>query len=432
MSDNGSWGRFPKVDQLAVDVFDRRRPLPKFEGKALPRGNGRSYGDSCTVPGGTLLRSRHLDRFIAFDSSTGILQCEAGVLLDDIIRIAVPLGWFLPVTPGTRFVSVGGAIANDVHGKNHHSAGSFGNHVLQLELLRSDGNRISLEPEDQTGLFNATIGGLGLTGFIVQATLQMRRVPGPWLETESMRFACLDEFFELSAASATKSEYSVAWIDCLAKGRNLGRGHFLRADHAPGSADLVAPRLGVLSFPLTPPFSLVNQMVLAPFNFLYYHRQLVRQKRQFAHFRPYFYPLDGITNWNRMYGPKGFQQYQCVLPPANARDSVKCILEAISRSRQGSFLAVLKEFGEIRSRGLLSFPRPGTTLALDFPNSGEGPAVLFDKLDGIVREAGGAIYPAKDAHMGVDTFRAGFPNWTYMHEFIDPKMESGFWRRVTE
>ena len=429
-----SWGRYPRVQQTLLPVHDRAHPLPEFPGTALPRGNGRSYGDSCLNPGGTLLHTRHLDRFIAFDPQCGTLCCEAGVTLAEIIDLVLPQGWFLPVTPGTRHVTVGGAIANDVHGKNHHRTGSFGHHVLRFELLRSDGSRRQCTPTGENpDWFSATVGGLGLTGLITWAELQLRRVPGPALEVENIRFDSLDEFFDLSAASASSHEYSVAWIDCLAKQHKRGRGHFTRADHAnalPAERPL-APRKN-LRMPLTPPVSLVNQLSLRPFNALYYWRQPARRKRSVGHLLPFFYPLDGITDWNRMYGPKGFLQYQCVLPPAQARDGIDALLAEIARSGQGSFLAVLKEFGTMPSRGMLSFPRPGTTLALDFPNAGPRLFNLLQRLDCIVDEAGGALYPAKDARMAATSFQHAYPRWLDFSNYLDPRLSSGFWRRVME
>ncbi len=433
-SDAGqSWGRYPRVDQHLIGLHDRHARLPAFEGSALPYGNGRSYGDSCLNPGGTLLQARGLDRFIEFDPASGRLRCEAGVTLAEIIELVLPQGWFLPVTPGTRYATLGGAIANDVHGKNHHRAGSFGHHVLSLELLRSDGARHLLAPGEPSGLFEATVGGLGLTGLITCADLQLRRVPGPWLETESIRFDSLDEFFALSAESAGSHEYTVAWIDCLAQGRTLGRGHFLRGDHAPAGNGTPTPGSAArLAMPLVPPLSLVNRLTLRPFNTLYYWRQPARRRRQVAHYQSYFYPLDGINHWNRMYGPRGFLQHQCALPPANARDAVSELLREIARSGRGSFLAVLKEFGDRPSPGLLSFPRPGTTLALDFPNDGPGVFALLERLDRIVEQAGGALYPAKDARMSARLFRSAYPRWQQFAAHIDPRFSSGFWRRVTE
>lgn len=428
-----SWGRYPKTKQRSIALYDRDADLPGFEGDALPYGNGRSYGDSCLNPGGTLLQARGLDRFIEFDPESGRLHCEPGVTLAEIIELALPQGWFLPVTPGTRYATVGGAIANDVHGKNHHRAGNFGHHVLGLELLRSDGSRQWLAAGAPCGLFEATIGGLGLTGLITRAELQLRRVRGPWLETESIRFDGLDDFFALSAESAASHEYTVAWIDCLAKGSALGRGHFLRGDHATGGNGAATPGTGSrLNMPIVPPVSLVNRLTLRPFNSLYYWRQHARRRRQVAHYQSYFYPLDGINHWNRMYGPHGFLQYQCVLPPHCAREGVAALLREIACSGRGSFLAVLKEFGDRPSPGLLSFPRPGTTLALDFPNDGAGVFTLLERLDRIVEETGGALYPAKDARMSSRFFRKAYPRWQQFTPHIDPRFSSGFWRRVME
>lgn len=428
-----SWGRYPRVAQRLVPVNDRAAALPAIEPSLLPHGNGRSYGDSCLNPGGALLMSRALDRFIAFDPATGVIRCEAGMTLAEIIDIALPQGWFLPVTPGTRYATVGGAIANDVHGKNHHRAGSFGHHVRCFELLRSDGLRIVLDEVDASGLFGATIGGLGLTGLITWAELQLRRVPGPWIETESIRFDSLDEFFTLSRESAADFEYTVAWIDCLASGKQLGRGHFLRGDHARGNPSAATPStMPRRSIPFVPPVSMVNGLTLRPFNTLYYWRQPARSRRHITHYQSYFYPLDGINDWNRMYGPAGFLQHQCVLPPEHARDATAALLQEISRSGRGSFLAVLKEFGTAPARGMLSFPRPGTTLALDFPNTGPDVFRMLERLDRIVAEAGGAVYPAKDARMSGALFRQAFPAWEAFSSHIDPRFSSGFWRRVME
>ena len=345
----------------------------------LPYGNGRSYGDSNLNPGGILLDTRWMNRFIAFDASTGVLSCEAGVLLSDILRLCVPQGWFPSVTPGTRFVTVGGAIANDVHGKNHHRAGSFGNHVLQFELLRSDGSRLVCSPDRNADWFAATIGGLGLTGLISWAQIQLQRIAGPFIDSETVRFRSLDEFFELSRASEHGWDYTVSWIDCASAGRRLGRGLFSRGNHAPAGAGAVEaptsltdePRRRV---PFTPPISLINGLTLKAFNWAYFHRQRDDHVRARQHYAPFFYPLDAVLEWNRIYGPRGFYQYQCVVPDADALRSVRRLLETIAVSGMGSFLAVLKQFGAAASRGMLSFPMPGTTLALDFPNRGERPA----------------------------------------------------------
>lgn len=424
-----SWGRYPRVRQRVIPLHDRAAPLPQAAELLLPRGNGRSYGDSCLNPDGALLAARGLDRFIAFDAEQGILRCEAGVLLSEILALTVPRGWFLPVTPGTQLVTVGGAIANDVHGKNHHARGSFGDHVAGFELLRSDGSRRWCSPSGHADWFRASVGGLGLTGLLTWAELRLMRVPGPAIAGETLRLANLREFFELSRASDQAYEYTVAWIDCLASGPALGRGLFMRGGHA-GGAVAEPPAQSPLRMPFTPPLPLVNGLSLRAFNTLYY--AMPRRSPWRLHYRPFLYPLDGIRDWNRMYGPAGFLQYQCVVPPGPAEDAVRELLARIARSGQGSFLSVLKLFGGRAAPGLLSFARPGATLALDFPNRGAGTFALLEQLDQVVGQAGGAVYPAKDARMSGASFRRYFPAWERFRAFVDPQFSSGFWRRVME
>lgn len=426
-----SWNRYPQVKHRGViDVAARHEPLPNLDASMLPHGNGRSYGDVCLNANGYLLHTRRLDRFISFNQQTGRLICESGVLLKDILDLVIPRGWFLPVTPGTRFVTVGGAIANDVHGKNHHVAGTFGHHVCQLELLRSSGERIVCSPTVHSDWFHATIGGLGLTGLIVWAELQLIPICNPFLITQSVRFSCLDAFWELNHAAVSCWPYTVAWIDCASAGRALGRGIYMVGQHAPPQTTLADYRAVNWHFPIDSPISLVNRLTLRVFNFFYYYRPLPHA--QFlSHYIPYFFPLDGIKNWNRMYGRSGFFQYQCVLPTESSRLGIRDLLGCIAARNEGSFLAVLKTFGDIRSPGMLSFPRPGTTLALDFPNKGASTKRLFTELDAIVRSAGGAIYPAKDARMPSDLFKSSFPAWEHFSTFVDPLFSSSFWRRVT-
>lgn len=424
-----SWGRYPRVQQLVVPLRDRSEALPRqLDRTVLPRGNGRSYGDSCLNPDGVLLSARGLDRFISFDADAGVLRCEAGMLLSEILAVTVPRGWFLPVTPGTQMVTVGGAIANDVHGKNHHARGSFGNHVRSLELLRSDGSRRVCSPTHGAEWFRATVGGLGLTGLVTWAELQLMRVPGSVMAGETVRFVDLRQFFELSAESDTRFDYTVAWVDCLARGKHLGRGLFMRGGHAAGAT--ASPRAPALQLPFTPPAALVNGLSVRAFNSMYY--RLAREGRWRSHYQPFLYPLDGIGQWNRMYGPAGFLQYQCVVPPATAAAAIRELLERISRARQGSFLSVLKVFGEQSAPGMLSFTRPGATLALDFPNRGAETFAMLDRLNDVVLQAGGAVYPAKDARMSGASFRQYFPAWREFQAFIDPQFSSGFWRRVME
>lgn len=427
-----SWNRYPIVAHARVmDLDVRHGLLPDVEGSLLAFGNGRSYGDVCLNEGGVLLRTRRMDRFIAFDRVSGRVTCEAGVQLRDILDLVVPQGWFLPVTPGTRFVTVGGAIANDVHGKNHHVNGSFGHHVCRLELLRSDGERLVCAPSEHSDWFRATVGGLGLTGMITWAELQLMPVNNAFMVTESRRFEGLESFWQLNVEAESRWPYTVAWIDCLATGKRQGRGVFMLGRHAPAQADLPAWKDRARRFPIDPPMSLVNSLSLRVFNLLYYYRPL-REGPGLTHYTPYFYPLDGMLEWNRMYGRRGFFQYQCVLPPEASQEGIRDLLGIIAKSGSGSFLAVLKTFGSKPAPGMLSFPRPGATLALDFPNLGERTLRLFNELDAVVRAARGALYPAKDARMPGDLFRSSYPEWERFSRFIDPRFSSSFWRRVME
>jgi FAD/FMN-containing dehydrogenase len=434
MTRYGSWGNYPAATQSVRTLHWRgeRLPLPDDGSSVLPRGLGRSYGDSCLNDGGTLIDATRLDHLIEFDRENGRLRCEAGVTLEQVLDVIVPHGWFLPVVPGTKQVTVGGAIANDIHGKNHHQAGTFGCFVTRFELLRSDGSRLLCSPAEQEGLFAATIGGLGLTGLITWAELSLKRVAGPLMETESLRFDGVDDFFELSAASDSRYEYTVAWVDSLARGAELGRGLFMRANHAASADGAPSPRRLRLSVPCNAPGFLLNRHTLRAFNALYYNRQRERAVRKRTHYDPFFFPLDSIGDWNRLYGRRGFLQYQCIVPHEAGREAVRSLFARISASGEGSFLAVLKVFGSIASPGLLSFPRPGVTLALDFANRGNETFALLDELDSIVRRHAGRVYPAKDARMSASNFQSFFPEYRKLESFVDPAFSSSFWRRVTE
>ncbi|MDO9521747.1 MAG: FAD-binding oxidoreductase [Pseudohongiella sp.] len=401
-------------------------------------GNGRSYGDVCLNPGGVVWQMRGLNRLIAFDSVTGRLRCQSGVLLQDIQRTLVPQGWMLPVTPGTQLITVGGAIANDVHGKNHHRLGSFGDHVIALDLFRTDGSLLHCSHNSEARMLQATIGGLGLTGIILEAELQLRRINSPWLTTDTVPYRSLDEFFELADSSEQNWEHTVSWIDCLSgRAGHDTRGIFLRAnhnndaaEHNPDTSHKAPTGARRLSFPFTPPLSLVNRLSLRPFNELYYRLQARKRGSGTAHYESFFYPLDTLRHWNRMYGPRGFYQYQCVVPKADSREAIARLLNTIQQSGEGSFLAVLKTFGDKTGKGLLSFPMPGATLALDFPNRGERSSRLFEQLDAIVSEHAGRIYAAKDALMPRSLFESGYP---HLPEFIpmrDPGISSALSRRL--
>ncbi len=429
-----SWGRYPEAHHArAVPVTWRDDP-PALSGipeTMLPYGCGRSYGDSCLNDGGALLVATGLDRFIALDDS-GLLRCEAGVTLAEILDLIVPRGWFLPVVPGTKWVTVGGAIANDIHGKNHHRAGSFGVHVTRFELLRSSGQRLICTPDSNAELFAATIGGLGLTGLILWAEIRLQRLAGEGIAQERIRFRGLDEFLAIAAEDAAH-EYTVAWVDCLARGRRLGRGVYLRGTHAPlpkvGRRPSDGPRFRI---PLEAPRHLLNRTTVAAFNALQYRRGLTKTGRATVAYQPFFFPLDAVGDWNRLYGRTGFLQYQCVVPEAPGGGAVRAILERVGSSRETPALAVLKRFGSIASPGLLSFPRPGLTLAIDFAFRGPSTLQLLDQFDQEVRQAGGAVYPAKDARMSGESFRAYFPAWRTFAALADPRFSSSFWRRVHE
>jgi FAD/FMN-containing dehydrogenase len=421
-----SWGRLGAPLHVLKPLYDDQA-LPTAQPlNGLPFGNGRSYGDVCLNPDGVLWTTQGLDRFIAFDTETGLLSCEAGVLLRDVQRMVVPQGWMLPVTPGTQLVTVGGAIANDVHGKNHHIMGSFGDHVQSLRLLRTDGEVIVCGPSEQASWFQATVGGMGLTGVITQATVQLRRVHGPWLETENDPFTDLDSFFDLADASEADWEHTVSWVDCL---NGKGRGVFMRANHA-ATQNGPLPSGGAVGIPFVPPVSLVNPLSLRPFNWAYHQLQARKTDRVMVHYEPFFHPLDNVKNWNRIYGPKGFYQYQSVVPRSTGKAAVLAMLEAISRSGEGSFLAVLKTFGDRPSVGMMSFPMPGVTLALDFPNKGAKTLTLLRSLDDIVRSAGGRIYAAKDACMPRDLFERGYPRLKEFMQYRDPGISSAMSRRL--
>lgn len=430
MSQYLSWGRLPRVDQKAVHFNWRHQPLPQTAEFLLPYGLGRSYGDSCLNQDNMLVLTGGLNRLISFNQESGVLRCEAGVSLEQILEFAVPKGWFLPVTPGTKFVTVGGAIANDVHGKNHHGTGTFGRHILSFELLRSDGERLVCSPNSQTDLFRATVAGLGLTGLIVWVELQLLPVEGPGVEVENIKFANFDHFFEISKDSDRDYPYTVAWLDCVSAGSSLGRGIFMRGRHARSADRIKEP----LKLPLTVPFDFpgwfLNKATVKAFNCFYYGKQRSEARKFRCHYNPFFYPLDAVANWNRIYGRRGLFQFQCVVPSSSDQRAIKTVLQAIVNSGRASFLAVVKEFGEIESPGLLSFPRPGVTLCLDFANQGQVSMRLIKDLEHLVRSLDGALYPAKDACMDPDSFRAFYPSWRRFAKFVDPRFSSSFWRRV--
>lgn len=429
-----SWGRFPKLhDQrvLSIDSPKAALPLPPDGRTVLPYGLGRSYGDSCVNNDNAVIDTSALSCFISFDAERGIVRAEAGVSLATILRVFVPRGWFLPVTPGTKFVTLGGAIANDIHGKNHHKAGTFGRHVLSFGLLRSDGSHRTCSLNENQDLFAATIGGLGLTGLITWVELQLSPIKSPYLDTRTIKFRNLDEFFDISAESDKLFDYSVSWVDCTSEGDNLGRGLFMAGNFSERTKNKKPSSLA-LPFPCEAPSWLLNSLFMRSFNTLYYNKQTKHSVDALTHYEPFFYPLDAVLNWNRMYGKRGFFQYQLVVPFEQDRNIIKEIFRRITRSKRASFLAVLKTFGDVQSPGMMSFPEKGVTLALDFPNDGKPTLALMDELDSIVKEAKGRIYAAKDARMSPEIFRLSYPRVDEFKQFVDPRFSSSLWRRVME
>ncbi|KRD48832.1 FAD-binding oxidoreductase [Ensifer sp. Root278] len=432
LQDHESWGRLDNRARPAISPDDYEDRLGKLEAEGyLPFGNGRSYGDSCHNDRGTLIESRRHGRIIAFDPGTGMMTCEAGVTLREVLERAIEHRFFLPVTPGTALVTVGGALANDVHGKNHHARGTFGNHVTGFTLLRSNGDRLTCSPGENAELYAATIGGMGLTGLILTVDLQLMKVPSPHVQQHAIRFDNLDQYFALVDRVDEEHEYSVAWIDQLATGARTGRGVLLAGDHADGSCELPDIPKGLkLSVPFTPPFNLLNRATLKAFNEYYFRKEKSGETVATVPWTSYFYPLDAIGAWNRLYGPRGLYQHQSVYPAERAPEITAQLMETARRAGHASFLTVLKRFGDIGSRGVLSFPRPGFTLTLDFANQGERTVKLLDALDRIVVEAGGAVNPYKDARMSPQVFEMSFPSWRKIEALRDPALVSNFWKRT--
>ena len=427
-----SWGRVIQQNHqiMILNTYNyQKQILSQPAIKKLAYGMAKSYGDVCLNPTGILVNTRQLDNFIKFDAKNGILVCQAGTLLKEIHEVIMPQGWMLPVTPGTQLITVGGAIANDIHGKNHHRYGTFGEHILELALIRTTGEMLTCSLTSNPDMFKATIGGIGLTGVITQATIQLKPIKSTFLTVENHAFKGMQEFEILSQNSEENWEYTVAWIDCLS-GKHV-KGIFMRANHLDDSSYLSSAKDGINhgSVPFTLPFSLFNKTSVQIFNQIYYlkNRQMKKTIQTFEQFQ---YPLDGILNWNRIYGKKGFYQYQCVLPQQYSVKAVEEILDILKVFKQGSFLVVLKKFSNRPAAGMLSFPMEGVTLALDLPNIGEKTLGLMHLLDQVVMGVAGRIYLAKDARMDSTFFMNSYPNFGYYSQFIDKGMSSHLSQRL--
>ena len=407
------WARWPR---RICRVSAPRRPeavAAALGSSAIARGLGRAYGDSALNPEGTVL-TRHLDRVLAFDPQTGVLEAEAGLSLAAVIRHFLPRGFFPAVTPGSKFVTLGGAIAADVHGKNHHVAGSFGDHVLWLDLMGPDGAVRRCSPGENAELFHATLGGMGLTGVVLRAAIRLMPVETGWIAQRTLVAPNLDAAIA-AFEDNMDAPYSVAWIDCLARGRARGRSLVHLARHA-GLVDLPGPGRDApfdvalrraRRVPLDAPSWALNAWSVRAFNALYWRAGQRGAGESLVDWDRYFYPLDALLEWNRIYGRRGFAQYQCVVPLAPAREALSEMLGRIAESGLGSFLAVLKRFGPGAPQRPLSFPMEGYTLALDFPLTAEA-LTLMDRLDEITEAAGGRLYLAKDSRMSQTTFERGY------------------------
>ncbi|MGX5686887.1 FAD-binding protein [Chryseobacterium cucumeris] len=424
-----NWGNFPIVEKemRSEDSFRKIKEFVLNHNEVIARGNGRCYGDASL--GEAIFSTKKLNKFINFDRLNGIIECESGVLLSDVLEIAVPQGYFLYVTPGTKFVSVGGAIASDVHGKNHHAEGCFSEYVLEFKLMTEKGEILTCSREENTEKFWATIGGMGLTGIILTAKFKLKNIESAYIRQESIKADNLDEIFKLFDESENWT-YTVAWIDCLQKGKNIGRSILMRGEHAfqhelPQNFSKTPLRLKKKFSPTVPfyfPGFVLNVLTVKIFNWLYYKKQSKKEVKNFIDYETFFYPLDAITDWNKIYGKSGFIQYQMVIPKETGKEGMKRILETIAKSGNGSFLAVLKLFGKNNPQAYNSFPVEGYTLALDFKVNSKLKK-LVDQLDAIVQEFGGRIYLTKDSMS-----RSSLTN--YLKNIQNPKFVSLQHKRI--
>ncbi|MGH7348993.1 MAG: FAD-binding protein [Candidatus Rokuibacteriota bacterium] len=418
------WGRHP-VGLARVDRSEHPA-LPQGMGPVVVRGLGRAYGDAAmpSAPGGFVADRTRADRILAFDGGTGRLHCEAGLSLAEILRVFLPRGWFPPVTPGTKLVTVGACVACDVHGKNHHRDGSFGNFVDRVTLITAAGARVECGPDRERELFLATIGGMGLTGLIVEVTLRLRRVESPWIVLETMGVDGLDAMLAGLQRSAADWPYTVGWIDCLARGRDVGRGILMRGRHASPmeGAGRKLPRALPLRVPVDAPEWLLNPLLMRGFNYLYHRLHGGALTRRVVSYDRFFYPLDAVGQWNRLYGRRGFLQYQCVLPRAAGTAPLAAILDRLGAAGAASFLAVVKDCGPA-SDAYLSFPMEGTTLALDMAYRGAATEALVHELNALLIAHGGRVYLAKDAVTRAEDFARMMPRlaeWRVVRDRWDP------------
>lgn len=417
--DIANWGNYPvrESDEQRFNFLNQLKKLVREKDGFIPRGNGRCYGDASIAP--TTISTLRYDKILAFDTVTGVFECESGLTLDRILTVIVPRGWFLPVTPGTKYITVGGAVGSDVHGKNHHVDGSFSNHIISMNVLLADGRMLTCSKEQHPDLFEATCGGMGLTGIVTTVKFSLKKIETAYIRQKQIKADNLDEILRLFEEYKHYT-YSMAWIDCLTKGENFGRSILTVGEHATleelsqeqARAPLNPPPKKQITFPFSLPWWVLNSFTIKAFNFLYYGKNFKKEINNIVTYEPFFYPLDAILHWNRGYGKRGFVQYQFVLP-LEAKAGLVEILTRISDKKMGSFLVVLKVFGE--QNDMISFPFEGYTLAMDFPIR-KGLFEFLDELDQIVLHYKGRLYMSKDARMKPDMLEKGYPR---LQEFKD-------------
>ncbi len=408
-----NWGNYPVVEsnEESFSFPDQLHRLMDAQTSFIPRGNGRCYGDASLAK--RTISTLKYNKILSFDTAKGIFACQSGLTLDQILEVIVPKGWFLPVTPGTKFITVGGAVASDVHGKNHHIDGSFSNHILEMDVTLSSREILTCSPVMNPDLFEATCGGMGLTGIITRVSFQLKKMETSFIRQKQIKAANLEELIGLFETHQYYT-YSVAWIDCLKKGAHFGRSILLLGEHAlltdlsekQKQDPLRLPRKKQINFPFNLPAWVLNAFTVKAFNYLFYTKNFKKEINRVISYEPFFYPLDAILHWNRGYGKKGFVQYQFVLP-LEAKQGLVEILNRISDKGLGSFLAVLKVFGKQES--IISFPKEGYTLALDFPIR-PGLLAFLDELDLVVLRYGGRLYMSKDARMKPEVLETGYPD----------------------
>lgn len=407
-----NWGNYPAIESDEYSFSDEKslRNLIAKNGAFIPRGNGRCYGDASLAA--KTISTLKYNKILSFDVVNGVFECQSGITLDQVLEVIVPKGWFLPVTPGTKFITVGGAIASDVHGKNHHVDGCFSNHIIGMEVILGDGKKIVCSSSENKDLFEATCGGMGLTGLITKAKFRLKKIETSYIRQQQIKAKNLEDIVRLFEEYKHYT-YSMAWIDCLKKGKGFGRSILIVGEHANISElnkkqaknPLKLPSKKKIAFPFNLPSWVLNTFTVKTFNFLYYNKNFKKVINNVVPYEPFFYPLDAILHWNRGYGKKGFVQYQFVLP-LQAKEGLIEILNRISKKGLGSFLAVLKIFGKQES--LIGFPIEGYTLALDFPVR-KGLFEFLDELDQVVLRYGGRLYMSKDARMKAEVLSAGYP-----------------------